>query len=187
MTMVVERGALVRFLVFVLIVVAAVYYVISRPPAAQRRTADDEGRPTAAEPARDLPPVASPVDADFFVDYRIERERVRSQQLELLRELVNNPQVDETVRRQANEQWLRLTDDLGKELEIEGLVKAKGYQDAIVFLGHNSAQVVVRVDALTAIDVARIADVVTRTAGIPFEQITVVARPPRPGGPAQTQ
>ncbi len=114
--------------------------------------------------------------ADFFVDFRLERERTRGQQLEYLREMINNTKVDEGSRKSAAAQWLDLTKQIGKELELEGLIKAKGWPDCVVFIQAQSCTVVVKAEKLTQSDAARVGDIVVRGTGLAPQAISISAR-----------
>jgi stage III sporulation protein AH len=69
---------------------------------------------------------------DYFVNYRIEREKMRSQQVEILREIVENPNSAVDVRKDAQKKMLNLTEKMENELKLENLIKAKNYKDAVV-------------------------------------------------------
>lgn len=114
--------------------------------------------------------------SDFFVDFRLDRERTRGQQLEQLRELINNSKVDEASRQTAAQGWLALTQQIGKELEMEGLIKAKGWNDCVVLVQEASCTVVVRAPKLTQSEVARIGDIIVRGTGLAPQAITISAR-----------
>lgn len=123
-------------------------------------------------------PAATPVpEPDFFADFRLDRERARGEQLEYLREMVNNTQFTEDMRKEAGEQWLAITRQVGKELELEGLIKAKGFEDCIVFLQESSCTVVVKVDRLSRTQVAQIGDIVVRGTGLSAKDVNIVSRP----------
>jgi stage III sporulation protein AH len=131
---------------------------------------------TPAAPS--TPPGSAPLAGiDFFLDFRLERERTRGQQLEYLRELINNAKADESARKQAAIQWLELTRQVGKELELEGLIKAKGWPDCVVFVQDKACTVVVKAEKLSQAEVARVGDIVIRGTGLGPQAINIVARP----------
>lgn len=115
--------------------------------------------------------------ADFFVDYRLERDRVRSQQVEMLREIINNPKADDASRKAASTRWLAITEELGKEMELENLVKAKGFDDALVFLQESTAVVILKAKDLNTVESSKVMDVIRRGTGIKAENINVMTKP----------
>ena len=65
---------------------------------------------------------------------------------------------------------------MGKEAEIENLLRAKGYIDGVAILKANSATVVVQAE-LTQEEAAQIGELVNRLTGISFDRITIVDEP----------
>lgn len=71
--------------------------------------------------------------AAFFVEYRLERDRVRGQEIEMLNEMIDNPRVGAEARLEAEQQLLHLVDLAERELIVENMLKAQGYKDALLF------------------------------------------------------
>lgn len=184
----IDRRALLRFLAFLGLVTLIVYYLaMTRPAPGGIRVDPGHGgpaaEPAATGPAAGQPAAAAPAAAgvpaagSWFIDYRIERERAVSQQLERLRELLQIEGLDAATRAEAHRTWLEVSRDHRKALEVEALIRARGYEDAIVFLGNRFAQVIVRAAGLAQDDVVRIADLVARATGLGYDRITVSSRP----------
>jgi len=117
-----------------------------------------------------------PVHDDYFVNYRIEREKIRSQQVEILREIVENPNSGTDVRKNAQEKMLKLAENMENELKLENLIKAKNYEDAVVLIQPESVMVVVKVMELTDRDGTKIADLVANTTGHSYENIIITTK-----------
>jgi stage III sporulation protein AH len=143
--------------------------------AGQIGTSESAGTPAKSGAATN--PLSIAGTADFFIDYRLERDRVRSRQLDMLREIINNPKADEDARKEANRRWLAISDDLGREVDLESLIKAKGFEDALVFLQSGTAVVIVKAQDLTSVEVARIGEVVRRGTGLKLENINIMPKP----------
>ena len=110
----------------------------------------------------------------FFVEYRLERDRVRGQELELLNDLVNNTSATVETRREAEKQILQLVELMEKELIIENMLKAQGYADAIFFGGGNGATVMVHAAYLGEEEFWRIADMIAAITGFSRENLQVI-------------
>ncbi|MGI6574520.1 MAG: SpoIIIAH-like family protein [bacterium] len=135
---------------------------------------------SAAEEAEELnqQPVNDPYNnSDFFVEYRLERERVRSQQMDMLREIVHNPNADAENRKEAHRILLEISQRLELEMEAEGLIKAKGFRDAVVFFNEERIHVIVKADQLKAAQVAQIGDLITGMYGVSLEHIIIDCHP----------
>lgn len=115
--------------------------------------------------------------SNYFIDYRLERERTRGQEIELLKEIINNPASDEQVKQEANQRLLTLVKSSSSESQAESLLKAKGFPEAVVCLGQENATVVVQASQLLPDEVLRITDLVSRSSGIPAERVVIIPRP----------
>jgi stage III sporulation protein AH len=136
---------------------------------------DPHLKPMLAENFPDLPSKWEFDDAQaFFVEYRLERERIRGQEIEMLDEMMNNAQVGEEARREAEQQMLNLTGLMEKELMVENMLKAQGYADALLFAGEGLATIMVCSEKLTEDDFLRIAESASALIGVPREQVQVI-------------
>ncbi|MDX9872096.1 MAG: SpoIIIAH-like family protein [Clostridia bacterium] len=113
---------------------------------------------------------------NFFSEFRIERERTRSGQIEILREIVNNPNSSEQLRQEAQHKLIAISDNLDKESKIENMLVAKGFKDAIAVIQEKAVMVIVPSDSLLPEEAARIADIVTKMSGVSMENVTIVPK-----------
>lgn len=111
---------------------------------------------------------------DFFVEYRMERERVRSQELDTLNEMIKNAEVGEEARKNAEEQLLEITKKMEEELMVENMIKAQGYNDALLFSSNGTATIMVYADELEEQDFMMIAETASKVLGVPREEIQVI-------------
>jgi hypothetical protein len=95
-----------------------------------------------------------------FASLRMERERRRDEQMELLEKTGEQRELATLAKQKRT------------EAELEGLLKTMGYPDAVVLVGTEEASVVVA-STLTGDQVARIGEVVARKTGFSFEKITI--------------
>lgn len=124
-----------------------------------------------------IPEQAVPVASlDFFTEYRLERDKVRSERSDILREIVKNSKSDE-ARQQAQDSVLKMVLEKQRELEMENLIKSRGFSDALVFLRDNSVSAIVKTNSLSREEVIQVADIISRAAGIKAEDITISAKP----------
>jgi len=63
-----------------------------------------------------------------------------------------------------------------KELQIEGLVKAKGFEDALAFITSDEIKVVVSTDELTQQDMVKILDIVKSETKFDTESIKIMKK-----------
>jgi stage III sporulation protein AH len=120
--------------------------------------------------------LAPVVTTDFFTEYRLERDKFRSERSELLRDIIKSSKNDE-ARQRAQDTVLKLTVNKQKESDMENLIKARGFADALVFVQDSSVSAVVKTSSLTRDEVVQVAEVISRVCGIKPEEITVSAKP----------
>lgn len=137
---------------------------------ADRSNAMQVTRPVVSE---QVVPTMAP---DFFTEYRLERDKIRSERSDLLREIIKNSAAEDT-KHQAQATILKMTLEKQREAEMENLIKAKGFSDALVFISDNSVSAVVKTTALTREEVIQVAEVISRIAGVKPEDISVSAKP----------
>ncbi|NLM97200.1 MAG: SpoIIIAH-like family protein [Halanaerobiaceae bacterium] len=115
-------------------------------------------------------------ETDFFIEYRIERDRSRSEQLSILKEIINNPNTDEASKKEAQRKLLAITDKMEKELEIESLIRARGYKEALAYIHNEAVDVIIHTNGLEKEDVARIGDIIVKVTGFSTEDVTIIEK-----------
>lgn len=114
--------------------------------------------------------------SEFFSQFRIERDRVRSQQVEFCREIINNPGSTAEMRKEAQQQLFNISKEIEKEMKAESLLVARGYNDAVVFLQPQSVTVVVLSSDLSKDQERQIAVLVAPVLDCKENKVTVIAR-----------
>ena len=109
----------------------------------------------------------------FFVEYRLQRDRVRGKEVEMLNDMVDNPNVSQEAKQKAEEQLLKLIDMMEKELLVENMLKANGFRDAVFFYRDDMVNVVVQAENLSDQEFLQIAEMVSSATGVNIEHVTV--------------
>jgi stage III sporulation protein AH len=112
---------------------------------------------------------------DFFTEYRLERDKLRSERAEILRESIKSAKTDET-RQTAQAAILRTIQEKQQETEMENLIKARGFSDALVFIRDNTVNAVIKTPSLARDDVLQVADIISKVSGVKTEDITISAK-----------
>lgn len=164
-----KRGAV--YGVIALLLCAAVYLNWSYVGAPEdlldaAQTAPDE---TAAE-------TDAAAAEDYFASSRLTREQARDEAVSTLRELSESEEADQTAKDEAAAQISALAEDSVAEANIESLIRAKGYEDAVVMIGADSVNAVVAPPegGLQAADVTVIKDIIVSETGMTAGQIKIV-------------
>lgn len=112
----------------------------------------------------------------FFVEFRMQRDRARAAQIELLRDNVNNPKSSQETINKAQEKIFLISQNIASEAQAENLLKAKGYEKSAVFVEDENITVVVKKEDLSEVDIVRIGDLVMRATGCTLEQIVITQK-----------
>lgn len=105
-------------------------------------------------------PVDVTATPTFFSIYRDERTNTRAQEILYLDDIIASINSDETTIASAQEKKLGLVDTMEVELTLEGLIKAKGFNDCVVTISSENVNVVVMDTELTVEEAAQILNVI---------------------------
>jgi hypothetical protein len=120
------------------------------------KTASVPTSSTAADPVAgsNTAVVTSPLtqvqESGFLAEYRMERERVRSKEISMLKEISNNSAASAKTREAANLKLVNLADREEKEMQAEVLIKSQGFQDCVVVVSDTNISVMVEGNNLAA-------------------------------------
>lgn len=113
---------------------------------------------------------------NYYVEYRLSRDKLRGSLMESIQFIIDNENSTEDMKKEAQAKIMELVDLANKELVIEELIKSKGIEDALVFINDNSVSVVVEIVELTAVDVAKILNIVIEQTDLKAENINIMKR-----------
>src|SRR5690606_13342374 len=99
-------------------------------------------------------------------------------EMETMREVLASPNTDEEVRKTAHERLLSLSNNMSKEMELESLIRAQGFQDAAVFLDKQNVTVVVHKgnSSTTQEDHRGIIEMVSKNTGVDENNIIIITK-----------
>lgn len=111
--------------------------------------------------------------SEFFVEFRLERERVRSRELDVLQQMINNPNVSADAKSEAEKKLLALQGKMETELLVENAVKAQGFKNAILIMQEDGALVIVDASDLSSQQILLIAQIASQSTGLRASQINI--------------
>ncbi len=112
----------------------------------------------------------------FFAEYRMERERVRSKQMETLKDVINKENISQEAKDAAALRLVKVSQDVEKEMKVENLIKAKGYEDCAVIIQAETTIVVIKTTAVRLDQEEEIKEMVSRSLPCSEDSITIIAR-----------
>lgn len=111
--------------------------------------------------------------SDFAAQAKLSREQIRSQNKADLQAIINNQDLGDDQKQEAVSTMVSMADLTEKESAAELLLEAKGFENVIVNLTGETADVVVTEADLTDAKRAQIEDIVKRKTGIAPENIVI--------------
>lgn len=117
--------------------------------------------------------VNNTITEDYFSSAKLSREQARAKNEETLMEIVNNTKMEDEMKQEAVNDLIRLTEISEMETAAETLLGAKGFENAIVTITEDSADVVVDAEGLTKQQIVQIQDIVKRKTKISVENIVI--------------
>lgn len=109
----------------------------------------------------------------YLSEVRLAREQVRAKSKENYMEIVNNEALSEDAKAEAVASMLTLTETAEKENAAETLLSAKGFENAIVTIVDNQADVVLARTTITDAERAQVEDIVKRKCEMEASQIVI--------------
>jgi stage III sporulation protein AH len=113
---------------------------------------------------------------NYFIEYRLSRDKLRAGLVDRLNNIVNNNNTNDEMRTEAQKEIIKIGNISEKELQVEGLIKAKGFDDVLVFLTDKDVKVVVSSDNLSEQDVVKILDIVKSETSIDANDIKIMKK-----------
>ena len=80
---------------------------------------------------------------DFFSTYRLDRERIRGKQLDILKAIMENKDSDDKARETASLRMVKISEEMEKEMRLESLVKSEGIEECVALVQAGTATVIV--------------------------------------------
>lgn len=146
------------------------------PTAGQQTPAASAAPVSPGADTRGLGTRSGATGDSFYLEYRLERDRLRSSEMEILEKLLDDPGLSEENRTRVQSRMMALLSAQETESNLENLLAAQGYSPAVVFLQGAGVTVVVGGTPLSSEDATRIGELVARTASVPPQNVVVMER-----------
>lgn len=111
--------------------------------------------------------------SNIVAQAKINREQVRAKSKESLQAIIDDEQISDDQKAEAVSAMVTMTELSEKEVAIESLLASKGFENVVVSLNENSADVIVDGTDLTDAKIAQIEDIVVRKSGIEASEIII--------------
>ena len=125
-----------------------------------------------------MPAEATAPDAkteDPIARFKTEREQLRQKQRAELNEMIHHSATDEETLALAQRQLLTLMENENAEVTLQGLMAARGFEDALASVNGGAVYIMVRGETLTQRETAMILDLVLRETGVTAGNVKILA------------
>lgn len=112
--------------------------------------------------------------ANYFTTYREDRQSTRDQELLYYDAIIASETSTADAIAKAESKKQEIIENMDKELIMEGLIKAKGFEDVIVTNSNASINVIVKANELQANEVAQIVQIVKEQTKKDIDNIKII-------------
>ncbi len=111
--------------------------------------------------------------SDYFTNARKNRESAREEALDLIKDMMNDVKATDDIKKQALAKTEAVAAAIEQESKIESLIKAKGFEDCVVFIEDENCNVVVKAESLQPQQTLQITEIVTAQSNIVAQNIKI--------------
>ena len=112
--------------------------------------------------------------ASYFQTYRSDRESTRDQEMLYYDAIIASETSTENAIKSAEESKLALIEQMEQELVVEGLIKAKGFEDCVVTISGENINAVVKASELSSAQVAQIVSILQAQFNVDIDNIKII-------------
>lgn len=112
--------------------------------------------------------------SSYFQTYRSDRESTRDQEMLYYDAIISSDSSTAETIATAESAKLALIDQMEQELVVEGLIKAKGFEDCVVTISDSNVNAVVKASELTSTEVAQIVEIIQSQLATGIENIKII-------------
>lgn len=117
---------------------------------------------------------AAKAEEDYFTTAKKDREKTREEAIETIEETLKDSGITEEEKQSALKKIEEISGRMEKEANIESLLKAKGFAEALAIISDEEINVVVASDGLTTANTLQIQDIVTSQTDIDLSKIKII-------------
>lgn len=139
-----------------------------------------DGKDTASkdEKNKDTEQTNGKLDAnagEYFAQATTDRQKAHDEVTDMAKEILESAQSSDSAKAEAVARAADLAIVIEQQSNIENLIKAKGFENCLVFIQNQECSIVVADEDLTEEDVLVIKDLASGQSGIAFDKIKITA------------
>ncbi len=114
------------------------------------------------------------LQAGTFLVNKMEREQTRAKNKAIYLDIMENPDIAEALKEDAVNRMMELTETAEKENATEILLKARGFEDALVSINDGKVDVIINARSISDQQLAIIEEIVKNKTDIPVAKMSIV-------------
>lgn len=112
-------------------------------------------------------------DENYFETARLARTKSRDEAIETISTVLNDENLTDDQKQELSSKAVSISDIIESESRIENLIKAKGFEECVVYITETSANVVVKTDGLDQDKATQIKNIVVSEGKIAGENVAI--------------
>jgi len=112
--------------------------------------------------------------ASFFATCRVDRNTTRNETMEYYNQIIKSEESSADAKLNAEKQIKSLLEAMQMEVSMEGLIKAKGFSDALVNYSSTYINVILQSAELTESEVAQIVEIIQSKVDRDIDYIKII-------------
>lgn len=172
--MIIDRSGLKRMALWaglILFVLLGTYYVFGGN-GSQARESKVKNKPVIATQS----PTAETSGSSFCARYRMEREQVRSQEVNLLNQVVDKGGSQGEASSNALQRLVRISSDIDSEMKMENLVRCHGARDCVAMVEPDNTTVIIASRPMDKEEIAEIKSELCKILDCETDRISLIFR-----------
>lgn len=110
---------------------------------------------------------------DYFAKANLDKQQARDKSIETVTNILKDANLSKEEKDQATKEASVITKNMEIETTSENLIKAKGFEQCIVYLDSDKANVVVKTEGLISEQAAQIKEIILSQSKIKAENLTI--------------
>jgi len=152
------------------------YQLAANAPSVTSSVAEkntDATRPLGQSQYVDTPQVSA--SEDYFDAARESRSAARQEAVDILEETLADVKADNAAKEAAVQTAAAVAKAVEQEDTVESLLKAKGFEDCVVYIENDCCHIAVKGDEPTEAQMLQISQIVSQQTDVPLENLSIVA------------
>ena len=112
-------------------------------------------------------------ETEYFTASKLSRDTMYSQMLISYQKILENAEIPETQKTIAQNEIKNINTTRNAIMISENLIQNKGFENVLIFMNSDSANIIVEADELTTEQIAQIQNIVTRELNVKIENVHI--------------